>query len=262
MSEGGLARMLRWWRGGSSSGLRTAGEAGGGVSSWHLWWVLAPDHPPIASVAATLTVLDPPTCDRLYFWALQATFAGQGRRHGAAHLGLQWNLRFPDNLAVNWGGYAEASDTGSILRGTPSPLASTPDDPNTRDYAWQPRRPYRLRISRGEHGWRGEVVDLVTGEGVVVRELLAGGDHLEAPVVWAEVFCRCDHPTTAVGWSDLEALGVDGARLPVRAVRTSFPTGGDCDNTSVELEGATLVQRTNAMRTRRPGELIAVPTLG
>ena len=44
---------------------RATGEPGGGVSSFHLWWVLAPNHPPIAEVAATLAVVEPSDVDRL-----------------------------------------------------------------------------------------------------------------------------------------------------------------------------------------------------
>jgi len=237
---------------------RVTGEPGGGVSSFHLWWVLAPNHPPIAEVAATLTVVEPPAVDRLYFWALQASFGDSRRAYGAGHLGLQWNPRFPDNRAVNWGGYADASDGGGILPGTASSLASTPDDPNTRDYRWQPGRPYRLRVRRGEHGWRGEITDLASGELTVVRELLADGDRLTSPVVWAEVFARCDHPSTAVAWTDLTAVGLDGSPVEVRSVRTSFPTSGDCENTTVDVVDGALVQRTNAPRTVRAGALLPV----
>ncbi len=229
------------------------------MSSWHLWWVLPPSHAPVASVAATLTVVEPPVVDRLYFWALQASFIGNGRRYGAAHLGLQWNPRFPGARAVNWGGYAEGGGTSGILRGTPSPLSSTPDDPNTRDYPWVPGRPYRLVITRGGVGWRGSVTDLVTGDEVVVRELLAGGDQLDAPVVWSELFCRCDHPSVAVTWRDLAAVGVDGSAVPVPAVRTTFPTGGDCENTTVEVVDGALVQRNNTPRGVRAGAVLSLP---
>lgn len=234
------------------------GEPFGGASSWHLWWVLAPDHPPLVEVAATLTVVEPPTVERLYFWALQASFAGDGTCGGAAHLGLQWNPRHPGCRAVNWGGYAATHDVTSILEGSPSPLPSTPDDPNTRDHPWQPGRPYRLRIFRGEQGWAGEIVDLAGGDEVVVRELYAGGDHLEAPVVWAEVFCRCDHPSTAVAWSDLRAVAGDGTEVAVRAVRTSFPSQGDCANTTVEVEDGRLMQRSGVVRTVRADVLLPV----
>jgi len=230
------------------------------VSSWHLWWVLDPAGPPIASVAATLTVFEPPVVDRLYFWALQAAFVGAGgARHGAAHLGLQWNPRFPSRRAVNWGGYAAASDVSSILEGTDSPLPSFPNDPNTRDYDWSAGRPYRLEIRRGSVGWSGWVTDLAAGSCVEVRELLAGGDRLEAPVVWSEVFCRCDHPSVAVAWSDLSVVAVDGSPVPVRGVRTTFPTGGDCSNTAVSVEDSALVQRTNAARGVGAGAFLTLP---
>jgi len=39
--------------------------------SFHLSWDLAP---PAREVAVTLEVLEPPSVDRLYFWAVQASF--------------------------------------------------------------------------------------------------------------------------------------------------------------------------------------------
>ena len=132
----------------------------------------------------------------LYFWALQASFLDGGRSYGAAHIGLQWNPRHPSNAAVNWGGYADTGNVHSILKGSPSPLPSTPNDPNTRDYPWRPGVPYRLRISRVASGWRGEITDVSTGDVQHIRDLYAGGDRLGGFVVWAEVFAACDDPST------------------------------------------------------------------
>ena len=66
-------------------------------------------------------------------------------RAGGAHFGLQWHPDHPGGTAVNWGGYDRS---GSILPGSASDLPSALHNDNTRDLAWVPRRPYRLRISR------------------------------------------------------------------------------------------------------------------
>lgn len=122
--------------------VRTSGRptSGNGASSFHLWWSV-PYGRMLSAAAVTLEVVEPPATDRLVFWALQVSFVKPGG--GGAHLGLQWNRRHPGGTAVNWGGYAP---DGSLLSGSASPLPSTPDDPNTRDLLWWPRRPYRLSI--------------------------------------------------------------------------------------------------------------------
>ncbi len=209
-------------------------------------------------VAAVLEVVVPPAVDRLYFWALQASFGDGTRDLGAAHLGLQWNRGHPGARAVNWGGYGPG---GQVLAGSPSPLPSAPHDPNTRDYPWEPGRPYRLRISPapGRTGrWQGEVTDLVTGRAAVVRHLEAGGDRLTSPIVWSEVFARCEHPTVKVRWSGLEALGVSGRRMAPRGLSVSYEPGtaGGCDNTTVLVEDLGVAQVTNTRRTVPAGASI------
>ena len=49
-------------------------EPGNGVSSFHLWWQGVDGGLPLVEVAATFEVLHAPTANRLYFWALQASF--------------------------------------------------------------------------------------------------------------------------------------------------------------------------------------------
>ncbi|HNE38225.1 MAG TPA: hypothetical protein PKZ82_17065, partial [Microthrixaceae bacterium] len=104
---------------------RTHGDppSANGASSLHLRWDLD-DRPGCREVSVTLEVLQPPTVDRLYFWALQADFAtgDAGRRPaGGAHLGLQWHPQHPGSTAVNWGGYRPG---GGELSGTVSALPS------------------------------------------------------------------------------------------------------------------------------------------
>src|ERR1700710_3128770 len=88
-------------------------EPGNGVSSFHLWWQGLEGGAPLVEVAATLEVLRAPTANRLYFWALQASFLSSTGSHGAAHIGLQWNPRHPGSTAVNWGGYADVNNVQS-----------------------------------------------------------------------------------------------------------------------------------------------------
>ncbi len=208
-----------------------------------------------------LEVVVPPAVDRLYFWALQASFRDGSRDCGAAHVGLQWNRNHPGGRAVNWGGY---SPDGQILAGTPSPLSSAPHDPNTRDYPWEPGRRYRLRIARAPARpglWQGEVTDLATGRPSVIRHLEAGGDRLDAPTVWSEVFARCDHPSVTVRWSGLEAVGLSGRRLAPRGLIVSYEPGraGGCDNTTVAADDLGISQVTNTRRAVPAGATIDLP---
>lgn len=230
-----------------------------GASSFHLTWLLAPSEP-VVEVAAVLEVLVPPSVERLYFWALQASFLAGGADRGGAHVGLQWNRRHPGNTAVNWGGYRPA---GGLLHGSESPLPSTPGDPNTRDYGWRPGRPYRLRVSPEpeEPGWwQGEVTDLESGRATVVRSLRTGADRLVRPTVWSEVFARCEHPSVAVRWSGLEAVTSSGERLAPRGLSVGYQAraAGGCDNTTVVLDDEGVVQVTNTQRTVPGGSVVPV----
>jgi len=209
-------------------------------------------------VAAVLEVVIPPAVDRLYFWALQVSFLDRDVARGAAHIGLQWNRNHPDSRAVNWGGYAAA---GGLLAGSASPLPSAPDDPNTRDYPWEPGCPYRLRVSRvpaAPGSWQGEVTDLRSGRSTVVRHLHAGGDRLSAPLVWSEVFARCEHPSVAVRWSGLEATTAAGRPVAPSGLTVSYEAAaaGGCDNTTVATDDQGVLQITRTPRTVPPGALV------
>jgi hypothetical protein len=197
------------------------------------------------AASVTLEVLTPPVVDHLYFWALQVAFPGAG----AAHLGLQWNHRHPGFGAVNWGGYAA---DGSLLEGTESTQPSTPDDPNTRDYPWGPERAYRLRVHRaGEGTWRGDVLDVASGVTTTVRDLLAPAQFLGDPMVWSEVFARCDDPSVTVRWSDFDVeMETDDWSAPTAlAVNYQSHADGGCANTtSVVDDSGGVLQITNAER--------------
>jgi hypothetical protein len=258
-----------WWRrlfGGAAG--RTSGNppSANGASSFHLRWEYRGDA---VSASVTLEVLEPPTVDRLYFWALQADFGdARGRAAGGAHLGLQWHPEYPGATAVNWGGY-DAS--GTILDGTPSPLPGALGNPHTRDYPWRAAVPYRLSIDRvdgtGEPGgtggaaWRGSVTG-PDGVPTVVRDLLPAGDRITGVVMWSEVFARCDHPTVAVRWSDPQLRGTDGRAIVPASYVVNYQsrTDGGCSNTSSGPDGVGVVQRTSTDRVTPQGSRIAVPS--
>lgn len=215
-----------------------------------------PPHRPLVGVQATLEVVEPPAVDELYFWALQASFGDGRRTHGGAHLGLQWNRRHPANTAANWGGYHHS---GRVLDGSSSDLPSAPDDPNTRDYPWTARVPYRFRITRVADGWRGEIADLNTNRAVVVRDLYAPGTELVEPMVWSEVFAACDDPQVRIRWSGFGALTADGDVARPGAVRVNYQAydAGGCSNTNVVADGDGIVQVTNAERTVPQGSVVS-----
>jgi hypothetical protein len=227
---------------------RTSGlpPSANGASSLHAWWDAAG---PWREVAVTLEVLVPPSVPWLYFWALQVSFLDRGRGTGGGHLGLQAAPWHPGGRAVNWGGYA---DGGGELRGTTSSLPSAVANPNTRDFVWEARRAYRLRVAPGSAAgrWRGEVTDLVSGAVTVVRELECPGTELASPVVWSEVFAPCDAPGTAVRWSDPLAVTLSGEAVVPPAVRVTYQSvaDGGCSNSSTFVDGAAVVQATATER--------------
>ncbi len=221
----------------------------------HLWWRL-PGR--FEEVSATLEVVVPPSVPRLYFWALQVSFCDGARVRGGAHLGLQFHPGHPGGTAVNWGGYRAAADGGGELDGSDSSLPSALANPNTRNFAWRPRRPYRLRIHRAGDGfpvwWRGEVSDVATGEVTVVRDLVVPAQFLGQPLVWSEVFARCDHPSTTVRWSQLSARTPEGDEVAPSALRTSYQSrrDGGCDNTTSLVDGDGVLQVTTTTRRLPP----------
>ena len=225
-----------------------------GASSFHLFWDVPPL--PLAEVSATIEVIETPTVDKLYFWALQANFEQGGARRGGAHFGLQYHPAYPSGGAVNWGGYR---DGGGELDGSVSDLPSALDNINTRTYHWHPNRAYRYRIHRApERGWRGTITDLVTGEETVVRDLWIEADNIIGPMVWTEAFADCDNPSAAVRWSDLEAVTTAGDRHTVTVARVNYQahSDGGCANTDITVDGDGFVQRTSTNRTLTSGSTI------
>lgn len=218
----------------------------------HARWLRLPSD--IEAVSVDLTIVERPASPDLHFWAIQASFVGGGRPMGAGHLGLQHYPAHPGSAAVNWGGYGP---DGTILTGSESPLPSRPANANTRDYAWSAGRTYRLRIFRGERGWKGSVTDLETDVTTVVRELYAPSTHLADVVMWSEVFAPCEGPQMTVAWSNPIATTETGP-FAVEAVQLSYQayTDGGCTNTSTELSGGRIVQRTATDRVNSAGTIL------
>jgi hypothetical protein len=233
---------MPWWR---RDEPRTTGRppSANGASSFHLRWGGLPPGAELVEVAVTLEVVTRPVAAELYFWALQAGFAGPGsRRLGAAHLGLQWYPPHPGSTAVNWGGYAAA---GGILEGTESALPSATGNPNTRDLWWEPGRSYTLTIEpAAEGGWAGTI------DGIRVRRLDAGGDRLSGLMVWSEVFARCDAPPVAAHWSGFRAITTEGGVVAPVAVYVNYQSRADggCDNSTVLTNGHAVSQITGTER--------------
>lgn len=266
-----------WWRRLGPRGARPSGGTRGrttglptssnGASSMHLAW----DLPPGASdgAAVTLEVLEPPTVDRLYFWALQVDWVdGRGRRAGGAHLGLQWYPPHPGATAVNWGGYDHA---GRELEGSTSALPSATRNPNTRDLSWRPGAPYRLEVGRapaerdpgdGRVAWEGRVTG-PDGAAVVVRDLWVAGVAVTGVTMWSEVFARCDDPSVAVRWS-APVASVAGSGVAPAGCRVSYQShsAGGCANTDSSADAVGLVQRTATQRRTPAGSVLPVPGAG
>ena len=201
----------------------------------HLRWDRVPRS--LREVAVTLEVVEPPVVDELYFWALQVSFVDGDRHVGAGHLGLQWYPLHPGGTAVNWGGYSHG---GGELDGELSALPSAVGNRNTRDFGWRSGTPYRLRIhGDGDGWWTGSVTELASQTTTVVRRLRGGGDALANPMVWSEVFARCDDPRVTVRWSDLSPRP-EG----VHATYQTFEDGG-CTNTTSRRDGIGYLQITN-----------------
>lgn len=249
---------------------RTDGEprSANGASSLHLVWELP--QTPLIEVSATLEVLQPPSVARLYFFALQVSFASERSLRGGAHLGLQWNPRFPGSTAANWGGYAPADLGGGLLTGAPSPLPSSRNDPNTRDFPWKEGHRYRLRVAPSPeappdiHAWRGTITDLESGMETIVRDLHTRGAYLTSPMVWTEAFARCEHPPVAVRWSDLRTVNETGSEARPARVRVNYQSRADggCDNTTVIVDELGFVQTTASQRQIPQGAVVIVPSQG
>jgi hypothetical protein len=262
-----ITRSWQRVRAGLAKRQRTSGEpqSANGASSFHLVWDIPPE--PLREVSATIEVLVPPVTRRLYFWALQVSFASERRLEGGAHIGIQWNRRYPGNTAVNWGGYGPADRGGRILSGSESPLSGVRGDRNTRSFSWKPGHPYRLKVEPADeapedlHAWRGTITDLDAGREHLVRDLYTEGSYLVSPMVWSEVFARCEQPSVTVRWSDLRAVSASGDEVLPRRIRVNYQSRADggCDNTSVGVDELGVLQTTSVRRQVPQSALLPVP---
>lgn len=226
------------------------------ASSLHLHWLPRAE---LQSLSVTITIPQYPLSTDLYFWALQASFAGREGISGGAHLGLQWHNQYPGRTAVNWGGY---DAQGVVLPGTDSDLPSPIGNPHTRSYPWRQDSSYRLTIGSdhelGPGWWKGAVTDLETGEEQAVRSLHGSGDRLVAAMTWTEAFCRCDAEPAAVIWSNPGGSTIDGNEFAVESASITFQpeTDGGCSNTDSRALPYGITQITGVSRTNPPGTML------
>ncbi len=246
-----------------------------GRSATHLWWYVE-NQAPVVRAEVTLEILEPPVANFIYFWAMQLNFTNGSVTGGGGHIGLQWHPYYPEQTAVNWGGYC--SHDGSILRGSDSVLPGSTGDVNTRDYPWRPNTKYRMSVYRAPDSapthqelhwpkaepiycWRGEITDLSTRERVVVRDLYSSGSMISGPAVWSEIFAKCDSPRASVRWSDFRCYTETGQRAPIRQLGVTHGVGpdGGCNDSDVVWDGQGAVMSTNTKRTTPEGALIQLP---
>ena len=226
------------------------------ASSFHLHWLPRAE---LQSLAVNITIPQNPVSTDLYFWALQASFAGPEGTSGGAHLGLQWHRQYPGGTAVNWGGY---DSTGSILEGSDSDLPSPIGNPHTRAYPWRQGSSYRLSIGGDEElgpgWWRGAITDLATGEERSVRSLRSPGDRLVGAMTWTEAFCRCDAEPMAVIWSNPGGITTEGVEFRAEFCSTTYQaeSDGGCSNTDSRSLPFGIAQITGVSRTNPAGTLL------
>ncbi len=220
----------------------------------HAFWQVP--SVPLVEVRATFEVVTPPASPWLYFWALQASFQRGNQPMGAGHFGLQHHPDYPNNGALNWGGYRHG---GGELAGSTSSLGSAVGNVNTSTFRWEAGQKYQYRIARSpQQGWRGSLIDLRSGSETVVRDLWVDATHLSSPMVWSEVFAPCDAPSVEVAWSDLHGFDHRGQRVDATAVRINYQTEADggCSNTSVSSRAGAVVQTTNQQRLLASGQIL------
>ena len=79
-------------------------------------------------------------------------------------------------------------------------------------------------------------------------------------MVWTESFARCEHPSVAAKWSDLEAVGEKRGVMPITAGQVNYQqhSAGGCDNTNMNIEGDGWVQQTATDRILATGTVLTV----
>ncbi|MBK9297874.1 MAG: hypothetical protein IPN02_13790 [Candidatus Microthrix sp.] len=98
-----------------------------------------------------------------------------------------------------------------------------------------------------------------TAEPQVIRDLWAPGDRLVSPMVWSEVFARCDAVPVRVAWSNPTAIDERGNVHRVQSARVNYQSvaDGGCSNTEVSVtaaaDGPAWLHSTSTERRTRPG---------
>jgi hypothetical protein len=230
------------------------GTGTGTASSFHAWWYELPE---CEEVSVTLQVVDEPTVDDLYYWAMQIDFTdSSGDVLSGCHCGLQWMDGYPNYNAVNWGGYRNSD--GSILSGSTSALPSALGNDNTRNYNWNEGTEYRFRIFKvanqggepvGTTRWRCTVTNLSSSVTTTIRDLYAYGDRIHGAGVWSEIFAGCSDPSVTVRWSNFEGFEYGtGTPATIDTFYLTYQVDG-CTNTTTNADGmGGLVQQTNTTR--------------
>jgi len=85
-------------------------------------------------------------------------------------------------------------------------------------------------------------------------------DRLSAPIVWSEVFARCNDPSVTVRWSGLEATSLSGDKVVPRGLTVNYEAhaGGGCDNTTVAEDSEGVLQVTKASRSVPQDSVVAL----
>lgn len=200
--------------------------------------------------AVTLRVLEEPTVDELYFWAMQVNWYDEEfNLMGGGHVGLQFHPDFVSSgkHAVNWGGY---DADNNLLSGTESSLPSDTLNDNTRNFDWQVGKAYRLKVfSIGDDFWRATI------NGFVIRDLYVPGATFMVPeYLWSEVFADCDDPSVLVEWS-FPTVTDAVETFPIETGTLNYQDPG-CDNTNTYGDNGRVYQQTNTTRVNPTNDIV------
>ena len=231
-----------------------------GASTFFLWFGL-PYGERIAEISATLEVTERPEIESLISFAIQSALSRP--QAGSIHLGLQHNPLFPNNGALRLDGYTA---DGERLTTSEPEIPSATNDVTTRDYPWKQGVKYTLSIRRGaeiddgQFPWSGYITDHISGDTVMIREMISTSTHLRAPILYVESHAPCDSPPFEVRWSDVSTVSVKGGKRSIRFMRADYQlyAAGGCTNTDSFTEGVGLVERTGEKRTTNSGRTIRI----
>lgn len=231
-----------------------------GASSFHINW--RPNYltEGVTAVEVDFEPLAEPPND--VYWALAMSFGSNSSTfYGGGHLGLQRWGGYPNNHAVNWGGYFWG---GSELDGTTSTLPSALNNPHTFNYNWAVGNKYRLRVFSPSPGrWRGVVTDLFNGQTTVIRDLICSGHLMYHLSVWTESFCDCAQQVHC-RWSRFMVERGSSVQIPITQFELYHQTytDGGCTNTSTTVVGGSALEQKSATpRVNHTGTWLELPTI-